>query len=88
MIFPIQALINLQQLRQDWQEDAGFDYPGAVTTELLILYDVCKALDLNVLQAKEILGEVGFQAVNDYINAPTVISVDEQKIAAKIAQCH
>ena len=63
------ALSALKQLRQDLQEDAGLEYPGAVMVQLLVLYDVCKCLELNLFQAQFVMGEVGWCAVNAYINS-------------------
>lgn len=71
------SLGKLKKLRQDLQEDAGLDYPNDVMDQLLMLYDVCKCLDLNIFQVKDILGEVGWSAVNAYINSRDYVLVKQ-----------
>ena len=70
------AIIALNRLRQEWQEDAGAAYPQDVLPQLLVLYDVCKGLDLTIFEVREIVGQVGFQAIKAYINAPAVYAVN------------
>jgi hypothetical protein len=65
-----QGLVALRRLRQELQEDAGCQFPQAVLREMLILYDVCKSLDLNIFQCREVLGELGWQYLHEYINKP------------------
>ena len=66
----------LQQLRIDLQESAGFDFPQGCLKELLVLYDVCKYLDLNIFQAQDVLGVHGYASVADYINQPVDVNSD------------
>lgn len=66
----LNGLDALKRLRQEWQEDAGVAYPKDVLPQLLVLYDVCKGLDLNRFEANAVLGQVGLQAVTAHINAP------------------
>lgn len=73
---PPKAIQALKRLRQEWQEDAGFAYPQDVLLQLLVLYDVCKGLDLTIFEAQEILGQVGYGAVKAYINAPAFCEVN------------
>lgn len=73
--------VALKQLRQQLQEDAGQDFPEDVLTELLVLHDVCKSLDLNVFQTKEVLGEAGWQGVAAYINSPACAAVNWNRIS-------
>ncbi len=63
-----QGLDSLKKLRQELQEDAGSDYPDDVMVQLLVIYDVCKGLDLNVFAVRDVLGTTGYQAVKDHIN--------------------
>jgi hypothetical protein len=69
------AITALKRLRQEWQEDAGFAYPQDVLLPLLVLYDVCKGLDLTIFEVREILGQVGYHAVSSYINGPALREV-------------
>ena len=54
----LNGLNALKRLRQEWQEDAGLAYPQEVLPQLLVLYDVCKGLDLNLFEAGAVLGQV------------------------------
>lgn len=63
----IKGLFALRQLRRDWQDDAGPDFPQALHTEMLVLYDVCRCLGLNIFQCREVLSEVGWAYVNGYL---------------------
>lgn len=77
----------LRHLRQKLQEDAGEDFPNGISRELLVLYDVCKFLDLNIFEAKDVLGECGWQYVASYINAPTCNHVNWQRIRELGIEC-
>lgn len=79
----MQGVAQLRRLRQEFQEDAGADYPADVMTQLMVLYDVGKALDLNFFQLKDLLGEVGFSAVRDHINRPACVDVDLERVTEK-----
>lgn len=72
--------IALKQLRQKLQEDANGEFPKAVMRELLILHDVCKSLDLNVFQAKEVLGNSGWQGVVGHLNSPACRDINWERI--------
>lgn len=80
MFTNLRGVFALRQLRMELQEDAGSNFPNGVRTELLVLYDVCKSLDLNIFQAREVLGETGWQSVTDYINSPACESVDFEQV--------
>ena len=67
MEISIKGLYALRQLRRELQDDAGFDFPHAMHTEMLVLYDVCRCLDLNIFQCREVLGEVGWAYANGYL---------------------
>ncbi len=74
MQITIRGLKALQQLRIDLQESAGTEFPHAHLRELLILYDVCKYLDLSTFQARDVLGIHGYTLVTEYINQPVNIN--------------
>jgi len=70
----IKGLFALRHLRRDLQDNAGLNFPQATHREMLILYDVCKGLDLNLFQCKEVLGEVAWRYVNNYLETPIELS--------------
>ena len=61
------GLFALRQLRHDLQDNAGLHFPQDVHTEMLVLYDVCRSLDFNIFQCREVLGEVGWDYINDHL---------------------
>lgn len=63
----MKGLLGLRQLRRDLQDDADLNFPQALHTEMLVLYDVCRCLDLSIFQCREVLGEVGWAYVNGYL---------------------
>ncbi|CAN5384283.1 hypothetical protein BH10CHL1_BH10CHL1_45170 [soil metagenome] len=63
----MKGLCALQRLRQEIQDDAGLEFPQALHIEMLVIYDVCKRLDFNIFQCKEVLGVIGWQYINDYL---------------------
>lgn len=63
----IKGLLALRQLRRDLQDDAGLDFPQVIHREILVMYDVCRSLDFNLFQCKEVLGEIGWAYVNGYL---------------------
>ncbi len=72
MLTTTAGICALRKLRKEWEEDAGDAFPDAVLTELLVLHDVCKALELNVFQLEDILGQTARQGIKDYL-ATTVV---------------
>lgn len=70
MLTCMQGITLLRQLRLDWEEDAGDQFPDAVLREMLVLYDVCKILGLNLFQCQEVLGDVGWRFVKHYLDQP------------------
>jgi hypothetical protein len=74
MIINLRGINALQQLRIDWQESAGLEFPEACLKEMLFLYDVCKALELSIFQAREVLGASAYQMVMEYITSPLVLN--------------
>jgi hypothetical protein len=69
MIINLRGIKALQQLRIEHQESAGLAFPHACFKEMLVLYDVCKYLDLSMFQAQEVLGAPAWKMVTDYINS-------------------
>lgn len=72
--------IALRHLRQQLQEDAGDDFPQDVLTQLLVLRDICKSLDMNVFQAKEVLGESGWRSTSQFINGPACDNINWERV--------
>ncbi|MEZ4677260.1 MAG: hypothetical protein R2932_23885 [Caldilineaceae bacterium] len=46
------------------------DFPDGCLTELLILYDICKSLELSIFQAQQVLGAPAWELVIEHINGP------------------
>lgn len=80
MLITMAGLARLQALRQELQEDSGENFPHDVLTELLILYDVCKSLELNIFQAREVIGEVAWKHVISYLNSPACSMVNWERV--------
>jgi len=72
--------IALRQFRQQLQEEAGSNFPQDVLIELLVLHDVCKNLDMNIFQAREVLGESGWTYVASYINSPACDTINWKRV--------
>lgn len=73
MHIDLHAIKALQRLRIDLQEAAGANFPQSQLKELLLLYDVCKYLDLTYFQAQEVLGAPALSFVHDYLNRPICV---------------
>jgi hypothetical protein len=69
----MKGLYALRKLRQELQDDAGLEFPQAIHTEMLVLYNVCKCLELNLLQCKAVLGEIGWRYIHTYLTAQVTI---------------
>lgn len=63
----MKGLFALRQLRRELQDNAGLNFPQGVHAEMLVLYDVCRSLDLNLFQCRDVLGEVGWAYINGYL---------------------
>jgi len=63
----MKGLFALRHLRRELQDNAGLNRPQEVHKEMLVLYDVCRSLDLNLFQCRDVLGEVGWAYVNGYL---------------------
>lgn len=70
MIINLRGMNALRQLRIEHQESAGLDFPAKCLTEMLLLYDVCKSLELSIFQAQEVLGAPAWNMVMNHINSP------------------
>jgi hypothetical protein len=77
MLVALQGMLALRQLRMELQEDAGDAFPSSVHTEMLVLYDVCKSLDLNIFQCREILGEACWAYINDYLTSAVSLPLQQ-----------
>lgn len=80
MLISIKGLVALRQLRLQFQEAAGDDFPQAVLTEMLVLYDVCECLELNIFQARDVLGEYAWACVTTHIQQPASVSVNWERV--------
>lgn len=74
------GMVALKQLCEQLQEDAGDKFPEDTITELLVLHDVCKSLDLNIFQLKEVLGDAGWRGVVNHIGQPACKSVNWERL--------
>lgn len=75
MIINLRGIKALQQLRIEYQESAGLEFPASCLTEMLFLYDVCKSLELSLFQVQEVLGAPAWTMVRDYINSPVGVTL-------------
>lgn len=83
MITDLRGIQALQKLRIEYQESAGLEFPEACLTELLILYDVCKSLELSIFQAQQVLGAPAWESVTSHINSPVGVPTAMGKAFAK-----
>lgn len=72
MLTSVAGVCALRKLRRELQEDAGDDFPEAVLSELLVLYDVCKGLELNVFQIEDILGQTAWEGIKEFLDTSIV----------------
>jgi hypothetical protein len=70
MLITMAGVIALEQFRIELEEDAGEDFPQDVIPQLLILYDVCRVLDLNIFQTRDVLGHKGWACIQLELNSP------------------
>ncbi|MEZ4711609.1 MAG: hypothetical protein R3A44_30725 [Caldilineaceae bacterium] len=76
MLTTVAGICALRKLRKAWQEDAGDSYPEAVMTELLVLYDVCSGLELNIFQKTDILGQIAWEGIQHHLDTPVMLAGD------------
>ncbi|MEM7125658.1 MAG: hypothetical protein AAF702_04990 [Chloroflexota bacterium] len=73
MLIDLRGTLALKQLRIELQESAELDFPDSCLSELLVLYDVCKYLELTIFQAREVLGAPGYACVTEHLNSPVIV---------------
>lgn len=83
MLITMAGIGTLRSFRKAWQEDAGDAFPEAVLTELLVLYDVCKGLELNIFQIEDVLGQIGWQGIKDYFDTTVAPAGDLRLITLR-----
>lgn len=79
MLTSFAGVTALRSLRLELEEDAGEDFPESVLTELLVLRDVCKKLDLNIFQCQDVLSDSAWQYVNKYLDTPVNLALEEMQ---------
>ena len=70
MIIDLRGIQALQQIRQELQESAGLDFPQSFLKEMLLLYDICKKLEIPLTHTRVVLGAPAYRMVTEYINSP------------------
>ena len=75
MIIDLRGVKALQELRIELEESAGLAFPESCLSEMLLLYDVCKHLELPLHHAQGVLGAPAYKMVKDYINSPLCSTV-------------
>lgn len=68
MLSTVAVVCALRGLRLAWQKDAGDAFPQAVLTELLVLYDGGKLLELNIFQLNDVLGDEAKGFIKQHLN--------------------
>ncbi|MEZ4713113.1 MAG: hypothetical protein R3A44_38340 [Caldilineaceae bacterium] len=81
----LRGMKALQQLRIDIQESAEMEFPHACLTEMLLLYDVCKYLELSIFQAREVLGAPAYHMVMKHLNAPVSLPTKQAQALLQMA---
>ena len=71
------VVVAMRKIRLDLEEDAGSNFPEEVSRELLVLYDILKALEFNIFVMADVLGEQGLSFVQEYTNTPLGLTVNE-----------
>jgi hypothetical protein len=70
MITDLRGVKALQQLRLELEESAGQEFPESCLPQMLLLYDVCKHLEIPLHHAQGVLGSSAYKMVTDHINRP------------------
>jgi len=93
MLTTMAGIMALERLRTQLEEDAGDAFPHDVLPQLLMLYDVCRCLDLSIFHIREVLGDVGWTFLRAELDAPVgrptpkamelIMSRDPQMVADK-----
>ncbi|MCB0122829.1 MAG: hypothetical protein KDE58_11330 [Caldilineaceae bacterium] len=76
MIMLTNVVVAIRKIRMDLEEDAGENFPTDVSRELLVLYDILKALEFNIFIIEDALGEIGYRFVTTYTSTPLAIRVN------------
>lgn len=58
---------ELVRIRKELETESGSDYPHSVLRELLVLYDACSALGMDMKRIEQVLGTVGLQKVRSHL---------------------
>lgn len=70
MLTTMAGILALENLRTQMQEDAGDAFPQDLLPQLLVLYDVCRCLELNIFLTREVMGDIGWIFVRSQLDAP------------------
>ena len=70
MITDLRGVKALQHLRLELEESAGSKFPDSCLPQMLMLYDICRHLELPLHHAQGVLGSSAFKMVTAYINVP------------------
>ena len=76
MITDLRGVKALQQLRLELEESAGPEFPDSCLPQMLMLYDVCKHLELPLYRAQGVLGASAYKMVTEYINGPVELPTE------------
>ncbi len=70
MLTTMTGIMALERLRTELEEDAGDAFPHDVLPQLLMLYDVCRCLELSIFHIREVMGDSGWAFVRSELAAP------------------
>jgi hypothetical protein len=70
MITDLRGIQALQRLRLEFEGSAGADFPQSCLKEMLVLYDVCKSLEVPLYHTQGVLGAPAYKMVTEHINSP------------------
>ena len=70
MLTTMVGILALEHLRTQLQEDASDAFPQDVLPQLLLLYDVCHCLELNIFYIREVMGDIGWAVVRNKLETP------------------
>jgi len=88
MIIDLRGVNALRQLRLELEESAGLDFPQGCLKEMLLLYDVCKSLEVSLFQARTILGAPAYNMVTDHINTPVGLPSEQSRDTLSAMRAH
>ena len=67
MLTSMDGVSALRELRLELEDSAQQEFPHALLSELLMLYDVCKALGMSSRLTRDILGTDGWTCVHNHL---------------------